>query len=460
MLGIRTTLAAAAISLLLGSATAAAAAPYEGPVQPGPPLGIPAIPEFDPFYRPPAEDIVSRQPGEIIAARAVTVANFSLLPVNVDAWQVSYRSNNSYDQPIAAVATVLKPRGTVAPGTRNLLSYQVAENATGQYCASSYQLQQWSIPGMITGQSVTGPAFLEAQVALQQGWAVAIPDHEGPDAAFGHGPLGGRITLDGIRAAENFAPLGLDTTTKVGLMGYSAGSIPTMHAAEMAPNYAPELNIVGVASGGTDADLGALVNLGNNNATAGVVLAGIIGLAHEEPEFRTFLRTKGTPLAQTLLDAKDRLCVNYQAATFPFLNIKGLIDVPGDPLQAPEAAYVLDRTRMGKVTPTMPVYLYQANMDWVAPVGPVNTLVDTYCRDPRAQITYTRDHFSEHLTLEAAAVPSVMLWLRDRFAGVPAEPGCTTNDVGSIALDQRTWPIWADIVGDTIAGVFGGPIGN
>ncbi|AQA23612.1 putative lipase domain protein [Rhodococcus sp. MTM3W5.2] len=46
----------------------------------------------------------------------------------------------------------------------------------------------------------------------------------------------------------------------------------------------------------------------------------------------------------------------------------------------------------------------------------------------------------EHLSLEVAAVPSVILWLRDRFAGVPAQQGCKTVDVGSIALDAKTWP--------------------
>ncbi|WP_067690303.1 lipase family protein [Nocardia jejuensis] len=466
MVDARTRWSALAGSLLLGAAAVATAVPaaaesFSGPVQPAAPfLSTPQLPEFDAFYRPPAEVIAARQPGEIIAAREVRVATFSAIPVNVDAWQVSYRSDDSYDQPIAAVATVLKPRDQVPRGARNLLSFQMAEDSTGQYCASSYSVQQWSIPGLLSGQAVASISFMETQVALQQGWAVVIPDHQGPNAAFAHGPLAGRITLDGIRAAENFDQLGLDgAATKVGMMGYSGGSVPTMHAAELARTYAPELNIVGAASGGTDADLGALVNLANNNAASGLILAGIIGLAHEEPEFDAFLHRVGTPLAQGLLAAKDRMCVTYQALTLPFMNIKGLLDTPGDPMDAPEARYVLDRTRMGKSTPTMPVYLYQANMDWLVPVGPVNALYGTYCQDPDARITYTRDNLSEHLSLEAIALPSVMLWMRDRFAGVPASNGCTLNDVGSMTLDQRTWSEWVSIVGETVAGLFGKPLG-
>ncbi|WP_374710713.1 lipase family protein [Rhodococcus sp. USK10] len=49
-------------------------------------------------------------------------------------------------------------------------------------------------------------AVPRGQAALAQGWAVVLPDHQGPNAAYAAGPLAGRITLDGIRAAENFDP--------------------------------------------------------------------------------------------------------------------------------------------------------------------------------------------------------------------------------------------------------------
>ncbi|MBF6202457.1 triacylglycerol lipase, partial [Nocardia cyriacigeorgica] len=57
---------------------------------------IPLPPELDPgFYLPPADVVAATAPGAIIAARQVRIADFGLLPVDVDAWQVSYRSNNS-----------------------------------------------------------------------------------------------------------------------------------------------------------------------------------------------------------------------------------------------------------------------------------------------------------------------------------------------------------------------------
>ncbi|WP_308102852.1 MULTISPECIES: lipase family protein [unclassified Nocardia] len=46
-------------------------------------------------------------------------------------------------------------------------------------------------------------------LGLSQGWAMAIPDYEGPNSVYGGAILGGQATLDGIRAAEGFAPMEL-----------------------------------------------------------------------------------------------------------------------------------------------------------------------------------------------------------------------------------------------------------
>ncbi|MCP9620635.1 lipase family protein [Nocardia otitidiscaviarum] len=456
---------AAALPLAL-SGTAAAdpvpdppAQPVEVPVRPALPFPqLPLPPGFDPdFYRPAPETYRDKQPGDIIAARQVNLANLSLLPVNIDAWQLSYRSSDSRGEPIAAVATVMKPRGHVAD--RPLFSYQIAEDSTGNYCMPSYQLQMGSVPAPITGSLLVPAQFLEVQAALAQGWAAVVPDHQGPDSAYAAGPLAAHITLDGIRAAQRFAPMELPgTATRVGLMGYSGGAIATGHAAESQADYAPELNVVGAAYGGVPADLGAALRLANGNLSSGLILAAVLGLSREYPQLANFLERHMNPLGRGLLAIKDQLCASYQSYLLPFANNLGMLDA--DPFQDPGVLDVLGATRMGRAIPEMPLFLYQANMDWLIPVGPVDDLVDTYCADPNASVDYTRDHFSEHLTLDPIAAPRALLWLKDRFAGVPASPGCRTTDVGSMTLDPVTWQIWGETVGTTLAAAFGQPIGS
>lgn len=424
-------------------------------VQPAP--AIPLPPELDPgFYQPPADLVASKAPGEIIAARQVNVANAGLIPVNVDAWQVSYRSNNSRDEPIAAIATVLKPRGS-APD--KLVSMQIAEDSLAAYCSPSYAVQQWSAATAV-GQIVAPLEFVVAQAELQQGWGVVIPDHQGPNNAFAAGPLAGRITLDGIRAAKNFEPMRLAADTRVAMYGYSGGAIATGHAAELKQSYAPELNIVGAAEGGVPADFGPLLNIGNGQVWSGMIMGAVLGLGREYPEFADLLNRDLDPLGQALSAVKGGLCVQYNTALLPFMNIKGLLNVPeGDPMRNPVVLDTLDKTRMGKAVLDMPMFIWQANPDELVPVGPVNTLVDTYCQDPNAQIQYTREHLGEHIATEVSGSATALLWLRDRLNGVAAAPGCSTSDDGLMAANPDGLALLGQTFGDTIASFFGKAIG-
>lgn len=432
------------------------------PVAPALPFPVPpAIPEFDThFYQPPRAAYADKKPGELIAARRVNLGLLSVLPINVDSWQISYRSTNTRGEPIAAVATVLKPRGPVKPGPSKLVSWQSAEDSTALYCAPSYTLQQASIPAQITGS--VGSWYEAAQITslVGAGWSVVIPDHEGPDSAFAAGPLAGRITLDGIRGARSFTPLGLKDDVRVGMMGYSGGAIATGWAAELAESYAPELPIVGTTEGGVPANIRALVDLADNNAASGLIMAGIIGVSREYPELAKFLDAHTNPLGKALLATKNPLCLTYQAALAPFVNIRGLINLPGDPLDYPTPRRVLDKLKMGTSTPRFPMFIYQSNPDWIAPVGPVNTLVRTYCSDPDARVRYTRDHFSEHITLAVEGFAPAVVWMRDRLEGKPVAPGCSTADQGSMALNPRPWNAFVNLVGNNLAVLINQQLGN
>ncbi|MGY2010837.1 lipase family protein [Nocardia gipuzkoensis] len=454
-------LAAVAVGLAFLPAGSASAepAPNDPVIQPALPFPVPPLPPgFDPaFYRPAPETYTDLAPGRIIAARQVNLANLSLIPVNVDAWQLSYRSTNSRGEPIPAVATVIKPRGHVAD--RPLFSYQIAEDSTGNYCMPSYQLQMGSIPATLTGSTLVAAQFLEVQAALAQGWAVVVPDHQGPDSAYAAGPLAGRITLDGIRAAENFAPMQLSgTATRVGMMGYSGGAIATGWAAELKRSYAPELHVVGTAEGGIPADLSAALRMANGNLSAGLIFAGALGVSREYPELRKFLDENANGLGKLMIAGKEQLCASYQAALFPFADNLGML--AKNPFTEPAVVDVLNKTKLGQAVPDMPMLMYQANADWLIPVGPVDALVATYAQDPGARVEYVRDHFSEHLTLDPIGAPRAMLWLKDRFAGIPVAEGVTVTDVGSMTLDPATWQVWSETAGAVLAAAFQQPIGS
>ncbi|GED96304.1 lipase [Gordonia crocea] len=431
-------------------------------VQPVLPFPVPpAIPEFDrDFYLPAKSKYKNLKPGELIAARRVNLATYSFLPLNVDAWLISYRSTNTRGEAIPAVATVAKPKGPRTSKTTRVLSYQIAEDGTALYCSPSYQLQMGSIPSNISGNADASAEGLLINSSLAAGWTLVIPDHQGPDSAYAAGPLAGRITLDGIRAAKNFRPARISDDAKITMTGYSGGAIATGWAAELKKSYAPELNVVGAAMGGVPADITDLLNNANGGLTSGLIMGGMIGVAREYPELERFMRQRMNPLGQALVAAKNPLCLTYHSVIAPFVNIKGLFNLPGDPLAYPTPRKVLNQLRMSRTTPDFPVLITQAVMDEVVPVGQVDRTVKRYCSRPGAQIDYVRDHFSEHVTLAALSYPSSMVWLNDRFNGKPAKKGCSRFEAGTVALNQKAWPAFANLVGDNLAAIVGMQLGQ
>jgi len=434
----------------------AGAQPRQVPIQPLPVAVLP--PELDPFYNAPASSIAETAPGGIIKARQITPAFFNIDALNMDAWQVLYRTNDSHGHAVATVTTLLKPRGTAPRGGRKLLSYQVAEDSTASYCAPSYGMQQGSIP--VYSDFVT---MLEANLAvlegISKGYAVSIPDYQGQNSAYGAAILGGQATLDAIRAAENFTPLQLTagTKTRVGMLGYSGGTIPTGWAAEHAQKYAPELNIVGASIGGVAmADLKAVLIKNNAQVSAGLIGAAFYGFATEYPDVQKVLDTKIDWFGRFMMTTKSLVCrAPLGSAYFPFWNYLGDYNgqQPGGILNEPAVTAAIDANRLGQLRPSMPMYIYQAQNDTLIPNAGTDRLVNWYCRDSRENISYEREYLAEHITGMLTWIPKSYDWIADRLDGKPVKQGCEVTSPYSaisqgdvIRMIVNKWPALAGML--------------
>ncbi|MGX1776756.1 lipase family protein [Nocardia brasiliensis] len=392
-----------------------------------------------------------------MAARQVHLANAWVLPLNANAWQLSFRSTDTRGAAIPAVATVIVPRRPPATGQRSLLSFQIAEDALSIDCAPSYSLQLGALPNPLN--AIHQMEFVEVQAMLQLGHAVVIPDHEGNRSAYAAGPLGARITLDGIRAAENFDPAQLSgPDTRVAMWGYSGGAIPTGHAAELQPDYAPELHLVGSATGGLMTDIRDAIDYNNGTSVlGGAVLGGLFGVAREYPVLAQFVDRYMNPLGKGIRTVHESQCFGVQLAAFPFVNIKGLFDYPGNLLDAPELQPLLEDLALGKRTPSVPVYIYESPLDEIMPVNPVNRLYDTYCATG-GRVFYTRDLLSEHGIAAISGAPDAVLWLNDRLNGIAAPQGCHNRDVRTQLADPGATAALADTLGQTLSAALGMPV--
>lgn len=372
------------------------------------PAAAPLPPDDDPFYAPPA-GFESQAPGSVLRSRPVTVT-VAGLPIPVRSTQMLVRTTDSSGQPIATASTVLVPGIPWWFGKRPLVSYQPPTDSLGDRCEPSYTLR--------TGELASDLALMAP--LLLRGYVVVVTDYQGPDHAYSAGRLEGQTTLDGIRAAETLAGTGLaGRATPVGMWGYSGGAIATGWAAELGPSYAPELNLKGVAMGGTPADLLAVAHALDGGPFSGAMLQATIGLSREYPVFKLGFNAAGQALAADLAES----CGLGDALTrYAFRRMEEFTLVP-DPLDFPFVVDTMRQVRLGSTAPAVPVYLYHAVLDEGIPFGQAKQLLDDWCARG-ADVTFHADLLSEHVILGATGAPAAIGFLGDRFAGRSTHAAC------------------------------------
>ncbi|WP_308115878.1 lipase family protein [Rhodococcoides corynebacterioides] len=440
----------------MAAPTATAAPITEIAIEPTAAVTLP--PELDPFFTPPAGIVADAEPGQILRARTITPAALSVAPINVEAWQLLYRTQDTHGNAIATVTTVLRPRGDAPPGGRKLLSYQIQEDSTAQYCAPSYVIQHGSIPADFVN---SGEALTAISAGVSQGWTVALPDYQGPNSAYGAPVIAGRATLDGIRAVESFEPAQLNgAQTPTALWGYSGGTIPTSWVAENAHLYAPELNIVGTASGGVAlADGEETLRHNTGGVWAGLVSPTLIGIGREYPEVQRLLDARTDDFGRVVNTIKSALCHPQGTNVFPGYDYLATYIGGEDPLQIPEVKAVIGEVTLGHHDPTMPVFIYHAQYDEIIPSAGTDRLVDQYCRNDDVQVTYVRELLAEHISGFISSLPTAFTWIQQRLNGVPAPGGCDITSPTSTLTTDGALQTVGDVLGDIAGAAAGRSIG-
>lgn len=368
-------------------------------------------PDPDPFYAAPA-NIADYRPGDVIDVRIMpALPSFPATTVTM----VKFRSTNSRGGPIAATTTVLTPQEHRADGP--LLSFQHIINALGTECSVSRMLYTANLKRVFWD----APAL---NVALRKGWSVALPDHLGPQAAYGAARLGGLITLDGIRAAQRVPELGL-ANSPAAMAGYSGGGMATAWAAALAPAYAPELRLAGAAAGGVPMNLVTMVKaVGMQPHPAfGLAMAAAIGLEREYPDrlpISSHLNARGLAARDAMADGctNDIMAIGAGRSVRDFAASTSMIE-------SREAWAVLEENSLELFdgVPNVPVFEWHSATDPLIPVDAVVNANRRYCAaGVRLQAELTGS--PEHLSAAVLGVPAALAWLDARFRGEPAPSNC------------------------------------
>ncbi|KAI1982239.1 hypothetical protein LOZ51_001014 [Ophidiomyces ophidiicola] len=416
------------------------------------------LPENDAFYVPP-EGYEKEAPGTILRSRKVPqpIAAFGAFKINFNGtYQLLYRSNDNSGQPTATVTTVLVPHGA---DLTKVLSYQVAGDAASINCAPSYALQLSSDTGGLGGTIVTQMELLVMVAGLEKGWVVVVPDFEGPKGAFLANVRAGNAVLDGIRAAlASTSTTGIDPKARVVMWGYSGGSLASGFAAEMQQAYAPELNIVGAALGGTVPAVGPVIDAINKSLFTGLIPGGIIGLGNEYPIIRAVVDDQLVNTTKAKFLKAEKQCFGANIVTYSMNDIYSYFKDPSL-LKADFIQEILKFNSMGKTGPKIPVMIYKAKNDVISPLNETEAIFDTYCSqgsDVEMRIDQSGDHASTMIT----GAPQALIWLDERLRGIPFRKGCSRTTQLAGLLEPDAMKVLSLTLIRAFLNILGKPIGE
>ncbi|UZJ51647.1 hypothetical protein CBS101457_000967 [Exobasidium rhododendri] len=416
-------------------------------------------PTVDPFYVAPA-NINTYKPGQVIRSRSVTTTITSDVG---SSYQLFYRTTNTSNQAEGTVATVWAPTTPKSPA--QVLSYHSYMDSTSPDCAVSWAFVQGSASNGKAVTSLDAPVFIEW--ALSQGIYVVDPDDEGPKAAFIAGFQQGMAALDGIRAIKNYYKL--PASTGIAMTGYSGGASVTVWAANLAAGYAPDLNILGVAHGGTPIDSRNIFNFLNAGLFSGFAGAGLVGLMNAYDDLNAYIlaHVSATAATQIAQYRSKNFCIGQVVATYPFTNFISEINV-ADPLDAPIPKKILARETLlmssssgGIVTvPKFPRLQWHALEDEIVPFADEQTFVTEQCAHG-ANIQFQIFPVAEHITAELLGIPGAIIFLGQIFAGTTPKVVCgtplpgfvtSTSPGASSVLGENTVKSLLALNGTTIMG--------
>ena len=267
--------------------------------------------------------------------------------------------------------------------------------------------------------------------ALNNGWVVATPDFEGLNAAVVAGVGSGQAVLDSVRATLASGSItGVDTDATYALWGYSGGALGSEWALELQPLYAPELHFAGAALGGLTPNATTVLEYVNGGPAAALVFNGINGLMAGYPNLTDFVNANIYPSMKSLFTSTDTACANNSAPSLVLQNAFDYFPQGQRILYDPVVQSVLNwGAVMGRrSTPQSPLFAYKAIADEVSPITDTDALVAGYC-ERGVSIQYQKNTVGEHLSEEVTGAAAALAWLKDRFNGVPVEPGCSTQIV-------------------------------
>lgn len=391
------------------------------------------------FYTPPAElpaangALVRTEPLPLGLTLPSTDG-----PLPGKATRLMYKSTDAGGKPVGVTGAYIEPTAKwKGDGPRPVVAVAPGTMGQGDQCSASLGLEH---PITFNGKTMSvGYEDLAVYRFLAEGAAVVVTDYPGLGGTdrlhtYVNRVDEGHAVLDAVRAARTVDGASVGADSPVGLYGYSQGGGAVASAAELQPEYAPDVELSGTYSGAPPANLEEVIKGIDGSALAGALGWSINGFAQNDPALQPIVDANVNDKGKAALKDLSTMCIGDALFGYGFKKSKDWTKsgktlseiVAGEPkLQA-----TMDAQRLGKIKPSGPVRLATGVEDDIVPHEQARQLAADWCAKGGA-VTYepvklpnlgdkiVTNHVAPLLTDQGKAVS----WLTDRLAGKPAGPG-------------------------------------
>ncbi|WP_067856439.1 lipase family protein [Nocardia shimofusensis] len=369
-------------------------------------------PRTEDFYSAP--DSVPAESGVLLRAEPFARGD---IPAEARAWRILYSTVDAHGSAALSSGLVLVPRDAPA-GPLPVVAWAHGTTGFATGCAPT-----------LLPEPLAAGALPALPQLLAEGWALVATDYTGLGTAgphpylIGHGE--GTSVLDAVRAARQLPDIDLDDRTVV--WGHSQGGHAALWTGVLAPGYAPDANVVGVAAMAPAADGPGLVRH-LPNVAGGTVFGSYVIAAYTAIYPDVNVDHYIIPAARTLVRDMSTRCLAEPGVLVSVLSAMSIDrDRPifaRDPLDGPFGDRLRENVPAGELT--VPLLLAQGGADSLITPDVQRAYASDRCA-AGWNIDYRIYHGRDHLGVVAAdspLVPELITWTRARFADRPQIPNC------------------------------------
>ncbi|WP_433608751.1 alpha/beta fold hydrolase [Prescottella agglutinans] len=396
--------------------------------------GSPAATAQVDFYQPPP--VLPGAAGDLIRTEPMPLVwQAGAFPTT--ATRIMYRSNDTHGSANAVTGTYFDPAVPWnGPGSRPLVSLAPGTQGQGDQCAPSKTM------GTVLDYTPPSNVIVSYEVVfvnalLSRGIAVVVTDYEGLGTPGVHTYVNraaeAHAVLDAARAAQRLPGTGITPDGPVALWGYSQGGGASAAAAELQPEYAPELDVRGAYAGAPPADLAATLEQIDGTILVGAIGYTLNGIAQAYPDARPMVEELMNDRGRQMLADVQQQCVGETRITYGFQRTSSFTR-SGEPLavvaaREPLARDLIAEQRIGNRTPQAPVLIESGVHDDLVPFGQARQLADDWCAKG-ATVRFSENLLPpirpgagiNHAAPYPLGSPEALTWITDRFYGA-SEPG-------------------------------------